>query len=120
MKKPSSAVVGTGYIKDADTLGLYSTLVTLEGTTYLFDTYFMHLVRYALSTFCISEMNVEQVNLFTTYIAAVNKEVAHTDITLALDKELVDITICREDAGVIVCGNAALHIYDTCGTDINL
>jgi len=120
MRKPSSVIVGIDYTKTVDTQGLYSSVDDLEGTTYIFDANFIHLVRYGLSTFCTSEMTTEQLNLFEEYIDAVNQITLFTPITSALDKELVDISLCREDIGVIVCGNAELHTYADCGTDINL
>lgn len=121
MRKPSAAVVGTGYNKTVDTLGLYTIVENLDGSAYLWDVIFIHLVRYGLSTFCISEMSTLQHDLFQLYVAAVSQEIAHTEVTTALDNELVKIAICADSASdIVVCGNSGLHTYVACGIDINL
>ena len=121
MRKASSALVGSGYSNIANTLGLYAKIENLDGYSYLWDTGFTHLVRYGLSTFCISEMTIIQKELFQQYVAAVNQEIAHTDTTLSLDAHLANIAQCIDlSSEVIVCGNADLHTYVACGIDINL
>lgn len=121
MRKASTALVGSGYSKTADSLGLYAKIENLDGFSFLWDTLFIHLVRYGLSTFCISEMTTVQKELFQQYVAAVNQEVAHSGATLSLDAHLADIAQCVDHStDVIVCGNSELHTYVACGTDINL
>jgi len=121
MRKASSALVGTGYRKTADTLGLYAKVENLDGFSFIWDAGFIHLVRYGLSTFCISEMTILQKDLFQHYVAAVNQEVAHSDATSSLDRHLADIAQdVDHSTDVIVCGNASLHTYIAYGVDINL
>jgi len=121
MRKASVALIGDGYSNIANTLGLYAKVENLDGYSFLWDTGFTHLVRYGLSTFCISEMTDTQKELFQQYIAAVNQEVAHSDATLSLDAHLADIAQCIDHStDVVVCGNADLHTYVACGVDINL
>jgi 23S rRNA maturation mini-RNase III len=121
MRKASVALVGAGYSKTANTLGLYAVIENLDGFSFLWDANFTHLVRYALTTFCVSEMTVLQKELLQQYVAAVNQEIAHTDVTLSLDEHLTDIAQCVDNSTeVIVCGNADLHTYVACGVDINL
>jgi len=116
----SSTIQGGGYFSNTDTLGLYVVDVRMDGTYFIFDEAFIHLVRYALSTSCLSEFSSTQLDFFLEYIAAVDGAVHHTEATAALDYELVIISLCIDQTNLITCGNSDLHTYVACGTDINL
>lgn len=121
MRKASIALVGADYNNVLNTRGIYTKVENLDGFSFLWDAEFTHLARYALSTFCISEMSNIQKELFQQYVAAVNQEVAHNFATLSLDQHLADIAQCVDHStDVIVCGNADLHTYVACGVHINL
>ena len=116
----SSTITGKVGFSNADTLGLYIVDTRMDGQYFIFDEGFLHLVRYALSTSCLSEFSTSQLEFFLQYIAAVNGEIYHTEATAALDYELVIISLCIDQTNLISCGNATLHTYVACGTDINL
>jgi hypothetical protein len=65
-------------------------------------------------------MSEQQRELFLTYIDAFNGIAPFTDITSSLDEELVNLTLCLDDASEVVCGNSASFTYEACGIDINL
>lgn len=110
----------TAYASPVDTAGLYAVVNRLDKTVYVFDAAFIHLIRYALATFCTSEMSSEQLEVFLAYIAAVQGIEPFTDVGSALDEELVKLSLCVEDASAVVCGNSISFTYVACGTDINL
>jgi hypothetical protein len=122
MKILSKAVFPKECISYPNTLGLFIAEQRLGYVKYIFDTDFLHLVRYALSTDCISELNEQQLDLFMTWVnyntALMNDESYYLrdDPVLSLDKELIKITECIPDPGEIICGNAELHTYTACAT----
>jgi len=61
------------YANPSDTAGLYLVITMLDKTTYLFDAAFIHLIRYALTSFCTSEMTSEQLDLFLDYIDEIGR-----------------------------------------------
>lgn len=120
MRKLSQFKAGVAYSNPTDTAGLFAVITRLDKIVYAFDATFIHLIRYALATFCTSEMSSEQLTLFLEYIEAVNGTAPFTPVTKALDGKLVDIALCIEDASDIVCGRSTLFTYVACGVDINL
>lgn len=108
------------YSSPADTAGLYLVVPRLDKTVYVFDAGFMHLIRYALTSFCTSEMSASQAELFLAYIDAFNGVAPFTDVTSSLDEELVNLALCADGASEVVCGNATSFTYVACGVDINL
>ena len=120
MRKISRFKIGTAYSNPTDTTGLYAVVTRLDKIIYIFDPAFIHLIRYALATFCTSEMSTEQLDVFMDYIEAFNGTAPFTDITRALDEELVKIALCTEDESGYACGNSPSFTYIACGVDINL
>ncbi len=103
-----------------DTLGLYITEQKLGYIKYNFAPEFVHLVRYALSTDCISEFTAEQFNFFQNWlyynVALMNDEVPYLDDdpVVSFDQEMIKITECIPDPGEVTCGNSILHTYNAC------
>lgn len=108
------------YSIPSDAVGLYVVITRLDKKVYLFDESFIHLIRYALATFCTSEMSLEQSEVFLTYINAFNGVAPFTPLTRALDNELVSLALCDEDGTNYACGEAELFNFAPCGEDINL
>jgi len=108
------------YSSPSDTVGLYLVVTKLDKTEYVFDAEFLKLIRYALTTFCTSEMSADQLALFLAYIDAFNGVAPFTAVTSALDEELVNITMSVEYASASSCGNAELFSFPLYGVDINL
>lgn len=98
----------------------YTEYTGLDGNHFIFNSTFIHLIRYALSTMCLTEMSDTQRKLFLTYVDSINGNVFPTPVTKALDTELVNISLCIDAAGNVICGNSGLHTYVACSVDINL
>lgn len=108
------------YSNPTDAAGLYVVTTRLDKLIYVFDLQFIHLIRYAMATFCTSEMSIEQSALFLTYIDAFNGVAPFTSVTRALDDELFNLALCIEDGSDYACGEALTFTFAPCGVDINL
>ena len=120
MKLLSSAVFPKESINYPNTLGLYDSEQRLGYVKYNFDTNFVHLTRYVLSTDCIGEFSEEQLEFFMNWVdynvALMNNEVPYLsdDPVISFDNEIIKITECIPDPGEIICGNSVLHVYNSC------
>ena len=120
MRKLTIFKQAEAYSSPTDTVGLYIVITRLDKLIYVFDAGFIHLIRYAMATFCTSEMSTEQSALFLTYIDAFNGVAPYTSLTRALDDELVQLALCVEDGSDYACGEALTFTFAPCGVDINL
>lgn len=120
MRKLSRFKQDALYKNPTDTVGLYVVITRLDKRVYVFDAAFIHLIRYALATFCTSEMSSEQLEVFLVYVDAVNGTAPFSEISLALDEELVRLALCVEEESGYTCGNSVSFTYVACGVDINL
>lgn len=120
MKVLSKTVFPKESINFPNTFGLLIAENKLGSVEYKFDTQFMHLVRYALSSDCISEFTDAQESFFLEWIsyknALVNNSVTYPKDSpiIAFDQALVDLSECINRSDEIVCGNSVLHVYTVC------
>lgn len=120
MKVLSSTIFPKESINYPNTLGLYVTEQRLGYIQYTFDAGFIHLVRYALSTLCISEFTTEQFKFFENWlyynVALMNDEIPYLDDdpVVSFDQVMTKITECIPDDGEIICGNSISHTYTAC------
>jgi hypothetical protein len=108
------------YASPSNAAGLYVVITRLDRLIYVFDEAFISLIRYAMATFCTSEMSTEQLALFLTYIDAFNGGTSFTSVTRALDDELLNLGLSVEDGSVYACGEASFFTFAPNGVDINL
>jgi len=120
MRKLTIFKQAIAYASPSDTAGLYLVVNRLDKIVYVFDPAFIHLIRYAMATFCTSEMSAEQLALFLAYIDAFNGVTAFTALTSSLDEVLVNLALSIEDASALTCGQSASFEYALIGVDINL
>lgn len=120
MKTLSTAVFPKKCIQYPNTLGLFIAEPRLGYTKYIFDPEFIHLVRYAVSTDCISEMTGDQAKFFTDWLeystALINGFASYPvdSPIVAFDHELINISECIDTSDQINCGNSILHEYNAC------
>ena len=120
MRILSSTVFPKTCIMYPNTMDLFITENKLGYTKYIFDGNFIHLIRYALSTDCISEFSEEQLELFTNWlnysVALLNGQepMEQDDVVVQLDALLVRLTDCTPEPFPIVCGNSNLHTHTDC------
>jgi hypothetical protein len=108
------------YASPTNAAGLYVVITRLDKKVYIFDEAFIHLIRYALATFCTSEMSPGQLAVFLNYIDAFNGGTPFTSVTRALDDELLNIGLSVEDGSLYACGEALFFTFAPNGADINL
>jgi hypothetical protein len=122
MKTLSKTIFPKECIQYPNTEGLFLAEARLGYTKYIIDTDFIHLIRYALSTECISELNPEQLSFFMDWIdynvTLMNGEMPYSrdNPIVTLDYELVKIAECIPNPGEIICGNSNIHVYNSCPT----
>lgn len=120
MKIISKTIFPGEYIQYLNTLGLFVVVPVLGGVEYTFDFQFIHLVRYALSTGHTSEFTEAQSDFFMLWleyqVALMNGVTTHPfdSPVVAFDKEMVNISECRDTSDQVIDGNSELHVYDPC------
>lgn len=100
------------YTSQPNTLGIYLFEDRLgDNDKYIFDESFIHLVRYALSSDCISEMSEKQIELLNEYLVDALDGQFESALNEALDRLMVNMTNNADLSGQIICGNSNLHTY---------
>ena len=114
MKKISSFITGKpGCSSTADTAGLYSVEERFGYNVYNFDEDFIHLVRYAMSTDCVSEMTSSQLALYTLFVEHMLNS-TYTEETAELSDHLYRVTSCMPTQDGVTCGDSVNHTYTAC------
>ena len=96
-----------------NTAGLYAIEERFGYNVYYFDEDFIHLVRYAMSSDCISEMSVAQEAFYELFILNVMNGI-YDEATDALSKYIYKLTSCQPLYDGVECGQSLTHTYTAC------
>lgn len=113
MKKTSKYLHNLTCVATQNTSGMYLIEPRFGYNVYLWDTDFIHLIRYALSSGCITQMSAQQLELLELLIVNMTNGVEYS-VTDALSDTLYRITSCMPLTEGVDCGYSLDHTYVEC------